>query len=83
MSDRRVGVDLRVKLESEVADQLLKMKEVCQLTGLGETKVREMIDAGKFPRAKQVGPRAVRFRVSDVQAWIESLPDATGVVHDD
>ena len=83
MSDRRVGVDLRVKLESEVADQLLKMKEVCQLTGLGETKVREMIDAGTFPRAKQVGPRAVRFRVSDVAAWIESLPDATGVVHDD
>ena len=31
-----------------MADRLLKMKEVCELTGLGETKLRGMIDAGKF-----------------------------------
>ena len=49
-------------------DRLLRIKEVCQLTALGETKLREMVDAGKFPRAKQ--------------AWISSLPDATGVVCD-
>ena len=42
-----------------------------------------MIDAGKFPRAKQVGPRAVRWQMSDVEAWMERLPDATGVIHDD
>ena len=66
-----------------MADQLLTMREVCQLTRLGETKVREMIDAGKFPRARQVGPRAVRWRMSDVEAWICSLPEATGVIHDD
>ena len=59
------------------------MKEVRQLTRLGETKVRKMVDAGKFPRGKQVGPRAVRWRMSDVEAWIESLPEATGVIHDD
>ena len=66
-----------------MADRLLKMKEVCELTGLGETKLREMIDAGKFPRGKQVGPRAVRFRLSDELEWMDGLPDATGVVHDD
>ena len=65
-----------------MADRLLRMNEVCQLTALGETKLREMVDAGKFPRAKQVGPRAVRWRMSDVEAWISSLPDATGVVCD-
>ena len=35
-----------------MADRLVTMKEVRQLTRLGETKVREMIDAGKFPRGK-------------------------------
>ena len=64
-------------------DRLLSMKEVRALTRLGETKVREMVDAGKFPRARQVGPRAVRWRMSDVAAWIESLPAARGVIHDD
>ena len=39
-----------------MVDRLLKMKEVRELTGLGETKLREMIDAGKVPRGKQVGP---------------------------
>ena len=66
-----------------MANRLLTMKEVRELTSLGETKLREMIDAGKFPRAKQVGPRAVRWRMSDVEAWIEGLPDATGVIHND
>ena len=65
-----------------MADRLLRIKEVCQLTALGETKLREMVDAGKFPRAKQVGSRAVRWLMSDVEAWISSLPDATGVVCD-
>ena len=82
-SDRRIGVDMTVNLGREMADRLLRIKEVCQFTALGETKLREMVDAGKFPRAKQVGPRAVRWRVSDVDAWIESLPEATGVIHDD
>ena len=68
---------------TEMADRLLTMKEVRQLTRLGETKVRDMIDAGKFPRARQVGPRAVRWRMSDVETWIASLPAATGVIHDD
>ena len=66
-----------------MADRLVTMKEVRALTRLGETKLREMVDAGKFPRARQVGPRAVRWRMSDVEAWIESLPEATGVIHDD
>ena len=65
-----------------MTDQLLKIKDVCRLTALGETKLREMVDAGKFPRAKQVGPRAVRWRLSDVETWISSLPDATGVICD-
>ena len=65
-----------------MADRLLRIKEVCQLTALGETKLREMVDAGKFPRAKQVGSRAVRWLMSDVEAWISSLPDATGVICD-
>ena len=66
-----------------MATRLLTMKDVRELTRLGETKLREMIDAGKFPRAKQVGPRAVRWQMSDVEAWMESLADATGVIHDD
>ena len=78
-----VQVSARGDGRVEMSDRLLRMREVCQLTALGETKLREMVDAGKFPRARQVGPRAVRWRMSDVEAWIYSLPEATGVIHDD
>ena len=65
-----------------MTDRLLTIKEVCKITALCATKLREMIGAGKFPRGKQLGPRAVRWRLSEVQEWMESLPEATGVVCD-
>ena len=65
-----------------MTDRLMTIKEVCKVTAVGATKLREMIDAATFPRAKQIGPRAVRWRLSEVQEWMESLPEATGVVCD-
>ena len=33
---------------------------------------------GEFPRPVKVGPAAVRWRESDITAWVESRPVADG-----
>jgi prophage regulatory protein len=31
---------------------------------------------GRFPKPVRIGPRAVGWRESDIQAWMDSLPTA-------
>ena len=63
-------------------EKLLRIKEVCEMTALGESKLRLMVDAGEFPRGRQIGSRAVRWRLADVEGWIRGLPEAVGAVCD-
>ena len=53
---------------------LLTVEEAIKLTRLSRCTLYRRIKEGKFPRPLRVGPRGVRFRSDDVEAWIESLP---------
>ena len=59
-------------------DRLLTVTEVCQLTKISRAMVYTEMSAGRFPRPVRLGTKAVRWRVSDLDQWIESLPSATG-----
>ncbi|MBP9060622.1 MAG: AlpA family phage regulatory protein [Rhodoferax sp.] len=50
-------------------DKLIRIKTVCEMTGLGKTSVYSIPD---FPKRKVLSRRAVAWRLSDVQGWIES-----------
>jgi predicted DNA-binding transcriptional regulator AlpA len=50
-------------------DKVLRFKAVCDLSGLGKTSVYSIPD---FPKRVVLSPRAVGWRLSEVQAWIES-----------
>lgn len=52
-------------------ERLLKLGEVCHATGLGKTRVYQMIAEGSFPPPVKVGSRASRWPASWVQQWIE------------
>lgn len=58
------------------ADSLLPMKAVLKLTGLrSRTSIYRLIDKDdNFPRPVRLGTRGTRFRQSEVDAWIRSLP---------
>lgn len=58
-------------------DRLLRAAEVFALVGLSRTAVYEAIAESRFPKPVQLGPRAVAWRLSDVQAFIAGLPAAT------
>lgn len=51
-------------------DRLLKIEEVCELVGFGHTWVSIEAAAGRFPAAIKFSERAVRFKQSEVLAWI-------------
>ena len=64
---------------TESTDRLLRLREVQTLTALGRSTIyRLMRDAGSFPEPLKIGPRAVRWRVSDIQAWLADCSRATG-----
>lgn len=50
-------------------DKLIRIKTVCELSGLGKTSVYSIPD---FPKRVVLSRRAVGWRLSEVQAWIQS-----------
>ena len=57
-----------------MGDRLLTAKEVCEITGFSATTIYSWMNAGQFPSSVRMGPRAVRWWQSDVEAWLESRP---------
>lgn len=59
-------------------DKLIRRSEAFQAMGLSRTTAwrRERSDPTFPPRIK-IGPNSYRYRVKDVQRWIQNLPIAT------
>ena len=53
-------------------DRLLKQSEVLAAVGLSRMAVYKLRKAGSFPEPVTLGLGALRWRESDVQAWIAS-----------
>lgn len=59
-------------------DRLLRRRQVEEITGMSRSSIYKMMLEGDFPRPVRVGPMAVRWRASDIAAWMESRPVARG-----
>ena len=55
-------------------DRLVGIREVAELTALSRGSIYGLMRQNRFPRPLQVGPKAVRWLESDLQAWMESCP---------
>ena len=55
---------------------LLNIKAVCARTGLGRTKVYELLAERRFPKPVYPTPRAPRWRSDEITAWIDRLSAA-------
>ena len=60
------------------AEYLIDRTEVEQRVGLTRSSIYDAMRKGNFPLPLKVGPKAVRWRTSDIEAWVESRPLATG-----
>ena len=55
-------------------ERLLRLPEVAERVGLRRTAIYDRVAAGTFPSPVHVTPRAVRWRESDIDTWIETRP---------
>lgn len=59
-------------------DRLLTRAEVERLVGLRRSAIYSLMRAGKFPLPLKISGNAVRWRLSEIEAWIDALPRARG-----
>ncbi|MBN9047670.1 MAG: AlpA family phage regulatory protein [Rhizobiales bacterium] len=52
-------------------ERLIRLDEVERLVGLKHSTIYLLIQSGEFPRQIPVTKRSVRWRLSEIQRWIE------------
>ena len=52
-------------------ERMLRIEEVKEMTGLSRTTIYARIDEGKFPAPVRDGKRCSRWRLSDVQGYLQ------------
>lgn len=58
-------------------ERLLRIRDVCFLTGLGRSTLYAKVKSESFPPAVQLHGTCVAWKLSEVEAWIASRPLAT------
>jgi prophage regulatory protein len=58
---------------SLIQDPLLKLPTVIEVTGNSRSKIYSDIKEGLFPAPLKTGKRAVAWKLSDIEGWINSL----------
>jgi prophage regulatory protein len=59
-------------LEEEVMDRLMRKKEVLAAIGMKATWLHAEIKAGRFPKPVKIGARAIAWRRSDIEKWLNA-----------
>ena len=50
--------------------RILRMPEVCHITGLGKSTIYKKLADGLFPDPVRLGPRAMGWRANDIDKWL-------------
>ena len=58
--------------------RLLRRSEIEVKTGLTRSTIYRLMRAGEFPEPLKIGPRAVRWRATEIESWIAERPRASG-----
>ena len=58
-------------------NRLWRLQEVLAMCGISKSGLYAMMSRNHFPRPLRIGLRAVAWRATDVQTWLDSRPEAT------
>ena len=56
---------------SSLQPRVLRLKEVCKVTGLGRSFIYQLQAEQQFPHSIKIGVRAVGWLEGEVRAWVE------------
>jgi prophage regulatory protein len=73
--NRKIDGDHDVPVSSPVSGitsppRILRLKEVCKVTGLGRSCIYQLQAEKRFPRRIKIGLRAVGWLEDEVQKWL-------------
>ncbi len=57
----------------EAVARVIRMPEVLRRIGVSRSDIYSKIRAGDFPRQIKIGPRAIGFLESDIEAYLQTL----------
>ncbi len=60
-------------------DAFLRREEVEARTSLSRSSIYRLMRSGVFPEPVKISSRAVRWRSSEIEQFLDSRPRATGV----
>ena len=72
-----IGPVRQLTAAAEVPVVFLRLQAVIRVTGLSRSTLYRLIAVEQFPRPVRLGPRAVAWRRTDVEAWSEARPVTT------
>ncbi len=55
-----------------MANSILRLPDVKTRTGLSRSTIYQRIATGTFPKPISLGPRAVGFIESEIEAWLQA-----------
>lgn len=55
-----------------MAEKLLTIDQVVEVTTLSKTEIGRRIEIGEFPKQIKLGPKRVAWVGSEVEAWIQA-----------
>ncbi len=67
---RRSAIGSSERSASDGQDRLLRVPEVCSITGLGRRTVWRLISAGQIRTVRMAGTSAVRVKLSEVNSYV-------------
>jgi len=67
-----IGDHIAPMLVDNGGERLMRKPEVILRTGLSESTIRRMELAGKFPRRRQLGLRAIGWSSVEVEEWLQN-----------
>lgn len=66
--------ELLAAKQAAVQERIIRLKELCRITGMSRTTVwRRAKDDNSFPPSFRISQNIVGWKLSDVNAWMDSL----------
>ena len=72
------GQGMHMEKQGVVERRIVRIRKLCEWTGLSRSAVYELEGAGEFPRRVPLGTRSVGWYEDEVSAWIESQMGRVG-----
>lgn len=58
--------------------KILRISNVVEFVGLSRSTIYNYISIGAFPKSVQLGPRAVGWKLEDIESWISARERKNG-----